>query len=136
MNARHWFLVIVLLFVPYVPHSCFSQGTGVTVRGKVYKESPGIETYPLADVSVRLLSGEGVNHSVVGTGFTDSAGFYYIPNVQPGRYILQFYLSRVFLQQYGIVVPSDPADLKISPEDPSIRIFDVGPIYLKNPARF
>jgi hypothetical protein len=119
----------------------------VTVRGKVYKESSGMETYPLAEVSVWLLSGtspgnifsapnEGVNHSIVGTGFTDSAGFYYISSVQPGRYVLQFYLSKVLLQQYGIVVPSNPADLKISPEDPSIRFFDVAPVYVKSPARF
>ena len=136
MNARYWFLAVVLLCVLYVPQSCFSEPPGITVRGKVYKARSSVDPYPLIDVSVWLLSGEGIDHAVVGTGFTDSAGIYYIPNVHPGKYVLQFYLLKNLLQQYQIVVPSDPGSLNVSPNDPSIRFFDIAPLYLDTPARF
>jgi hypothetical protein len=138
MNVRFWFLAITLACVLYTPRVCLGDvPSTVTVRGKVLKaQSSSVAEYPLSDVRVWLLSGEGTEHAVVGSGFTDSAGIFYIPRVAPGRYVLQFWLVKNLLGQYQIVVPSDPASFHVSPEDPSIQFFDVAPVYLNSPTRF
>jgi hypothetical protein len=64
----------------------------------------------------------------VGSGYTNQQGFYYVPNLIPGRYILEIYYFETLLQKYSIEIPFDPSLFRPSPRDPSKLIFDVGPV--------
>jgi hypothetical protein len=139
MNLRYCLLPVVLFSLFHVSRNCFGDvaTASITVRGKVYKqESTGVAQYPLLGVNVWLLSAENPNRGVLGTGVTDDWGTFYIPSVPPGKYILQFYLVKNLIGQYQITVPSDPSSLQISPQNPSVRFFDIAPVYLSSPARY
>jgi hypothetical protein len=124
------FLFGIALCALAISHDGYSQGNPtVTVRGQVVKAGDPGENYALAEANVLLKHAE--SQLPVGSGITDRRGMYYIPNVVPGRYILEIYYIKVLIQQNKIEIPSDPSAFRRIPGDPSTLLFDVAAIEVR-----
>ena len=91
----------------------------VMVRGRVVRNSPN-GPYPVAGVPVTIKNPATRVRS--NPSYTGTDGMYYLYNVVPGDYVLEFWFS-------GFNIPPLVYQTRVAPSQPG-RSFDIAPITL------
>ena len=105
MRTQFIFLLVIHLCVFCAPPCGHCAEPSITLRGRVVKAgSNNNNPYPVEEASVSLLT---TADQLVGSGFTNGDGIFFIPNVVPGDYVLRVDFDGKLLQKFKITIPFD-----------------------------